>query len=30
VTALLAPVLRDAQGRWSADYIRLRFAARRD
>jgi SAM-dependent methyltransferase len=30
VTALLAPVLCDTQGRWSADYIRLRFAARRD
>jgi SAM-dependent methyltransferase len=30
VTALLAPVLRDTQGRWSADYIRLRFSARRD
>jgi SAM-dependent methyltransferase len=30
VTALLAPILRDTQGRWSADYIRLRFAARRD
>jgi trans-aconitate methyltransferase len=30
VTALLAPVLRDTQGRWSADYVRLRFAARRD
>ena len=26
-TALLEPVLRDAQGRWTADYIRLRFAA---
>jgi SAM-dependent methyltransferase len=30
VTALLAPVLRDGQGRWTGDYIRLRFAARRD
>jgi SAM-dependent methyltransferase len=29
VTALLAPVLRDTQGRWIADYVRLRFAARR-
>jgi hypothetical protein len=27
VTALLEPVLCDAQGRWTADYIRLRFAA---
>ena len=27
VTALLAPVLRDDQGGWTADYIRLRFAA---
>jgi trans-aconitate methyltransferase len=26
--ALLAPALRDAQGRWQADYVRLRFAAR--
>lgn len=24
---LLAPALRDAQGRWTADYVRLRFAA---
>jgi SAM-dependent methyltransferase len=30
VTVLLAPVLRDSQGRWTADYIRLRFATRRD
>ncbi|MGD0475362.1 MAG: methyltransferase domain-containing protein [Candidatus Velthaea sp.] len=30
VTALLAPVLRDGQGRWTADYVRLRFSARRD
>jgi SAM-dependent methyltransferase len=30
VATLLAPVLRDTQGRWSADYIRLRFAAHRD
>jgi SAM-dependent methyltransferase len=27
VTALLKPVLCDGQGRWTADYIRLRFAA---
>ncbi len=27
VTALLKPVLCDRQGRWTADYIRLRFAA---
>ena len=27
--ALLEPVLRDAQGGWTADYVRLRFAARR-
>jgi len=27
VTALLQPVLCDSQGRWTADYIRLRFAA---
>ena len=26
-TALLAPALRDGQGNWSADYIRLRFHA---
>jgi len=26
---LLAPSLRDASGRWIADYVRLRFAARR-
>jgi trans-aconitate methyltransferase len=25
---LLAPVLRDEQGRWTADYVRLRFEAR--
>jgi len=24
---LLKPVLCDSQGRWTADYIRLRFAA---
>jgi SAM-dependent methyltransferase len=27
VTALLKPVLCDASGRWTADYMRLRFAA---
>jgi trans-aconitate methyltransferase len=27
VTSLLAPSLRDAGGRWIADYVRLRFAA---
>lgn len=27
VTALLKPVLCDSQGRWTADYTRLRFAA---
>jgi SAM-dependent methyltransferase len=27
--AALGPVLRGADGRWSADYVRLRFAARR-
>lgn len=27
VTALLKPVLCDSQGRWTADYMRLRFAA---
>jgi trans-aconitate methyltransferase len=26
--ALLEPVLRDEQGNWTADYVRLRFAAR--
>ncbi len=26
---LLAPSLRDASGQWTADYVRLRFAARR-
>lgn len=25
----LRPTLCDAQGRWTADYIRLRFAARK-
>jgi SAM-dependent methyltransferase len=29
VTELLAPILRDAEGRWTADYIRLRFVATR-
>ncbi|MEA2666426.1 MAG: hypothetical protein QOI11_3370, partial [Candidatus Eremiobacteraeota bacterium] len=29
VSALLAPTLRDRGGRWTADYVRLRFAARR-
>lgn len=27
---LLSPALRDAQGRWTADYVRLRFVARKD
>ncbi|MGO4725766.1 MULTISPECIES: hypothetical protein [unclassified Inquilinus] len=27
VAALLAPSLRDQSGRWTADYVRLRFAA---
>jgi hypothetical protein len=26
--AMLAPVLRDEEGKWTADYIRLRFIAR--
>jgi hypothetical protein len=26
--ALLAPVLRDEEGNWTADYVRLRFIAR--
>lgn len=30
VSDLLAPVLRDDKGRWTADYIRLRFASSRD
>ena len=25
--ALLAPVLRDEEGHWTADYVRLRFIA---
>ncbi len=29
IEALLAPVLRDGRGNWSADYVRLRFAALR-
>lgn len=29
VTAMLKPVLCDSQGRWTADYMRLRFAASR-
>ena len=29
VSAALEPALRDAEGRWSADYVRLRFAADR-
>jgi trans-aconitate methyltransferase len=29
VTQRLRPALRDEQGRWTADYMRLRFAARR-
>lgn|GEM_PF-2283116 len=29
VTALLKPVLCDEQGRWTADYVRLRFATRK-
>lgn len=28
--SLLRPVLRDELGQWTADYVRLRFAARRD
>lgn len=28
VIALLTPVLRDTCGRWTLDYVRLRFAAR--
>ena len=26
-TALLAPALRDEQGNWTGDYVRLRFIA---
>ncbi len=29
IEALLAPMLRDGEGRWTADYVRLRFSARR-
>ena len=29
IVALLKPVLSDQQGHWSADYVRLRFLARR-
>ena len=29
VRTALAPALRDADGRWTADYVRLRFAAER-
>ena len=29
VEALLAPMLRDSRGHWTADYVRLRFTARR-
>jgi SAM-dependent methyltransferase len=29
VVALLTPVLRDSEGRWTLDYVRLRFAARK-
>ena len=28
--ALLEPILRDADGNWTADYVRLRFHATRD
>jgi hypothetical protein len=27
VVALLTPVLRDEDGKWTADYVRLRFIA---
>ena len=27
--ALLEPILRDGDGNWAADYVRLRFAVRR-
>ncbi len=30
IVALLAPVLSDRDGNWTADYVRLRFVARRD
>lgn len=29
VEALVAPALRDERGRWTADYVRLRFSARK-
>jgi len=29
IESLLAPALRDARGEWTADYVRLRFAAHR-
>jgi hypothetical protein len=29
IIALLQPVLCDREGNWSADYVRLRFRARR-
>ena len=29
IETLLAPMLRDAHGNWTADYVRLRFSARR-
>ena len=29
IVSLLKPVLRDQQGNWVADYVRLRFLARR-
>jgi len=29
VADLLAPSLRDEGGRWTADYVRLRFAAKK-
>jgi hypothetical protein len=27
--AMLTPALRDEEGKWTADYVRLRFRARR-
>ena len=27
IVALLAPILRDEEGKWTADYVRLRFVA---
>ncbi len=29
VETLLAPALRDPEGRWTADYVRLRWQARK-